>query len=464
MNNVIILKCLAVILFLCVVSSRMHSNPVDDQLSVREQFTKNLHTAGDAAIIAEKKIIDSLSQILEASNRRHRASLKTLKDSLLASTGKTLDQKRIESVGILHTRLSDNLNSNNQKRQNVMYERLQKNQRTIRDLITAHLPCLGCKEYHDYEITFNAFQKKVDISTDAFFDAASDEYESASDAMADTADILRDSLISYIETLIDERSTELYEFEEHSNKIIASVDTRSHTTFRGRDGGVSQASLSPSLAFALSSGLRFSLGAVWTEKPDFHHDGIYLGVGYDFTISPVMGASIGYTYLLFADSSTENQSVIHHSIDGGIYLETALANLGASAGISIGSEMEYAFAASISRSIPIGNFSFDPSLTITWGEQNGELVAERLVRTLKGQGKSQGKGKGGGQQSSQITTTPNNIFTIMAYEINLPLSIHLRTLIITPSLNCIFPMNVIDGSREAPYLNAGLTVVYELRL
>jgi hypothetical protein len=52
----------------------------------------------------------------------------------------------------------------------------------------------------------------------------------------------------------------------------------------------------------------------------------------------------------------------------------------------------------------------------------------------------------------------------MAYEINLPLNIHIGNLIITPSLSGIFPMNVIDGSREAPYMNAGLAFVYEWSL
>jgi hypothetical protein len=275
-----------------------------------------------------------------------------------------------------------------------------------------------------------------------------------------------DSLATSVETLVDDQSTELDSINEHSNKIIASVDTKSHTSFRGRDGGVSQASVSPSLTLALSSGFRISLGAGWTEKPEFHRDGTSLGIGYDFNISPIMGASIGYSYLWFTDSSTQNQSVFHHSIDGGIFLETSLANLGAGVGISIGSEMEYAFTASASRHIPVGKFSLNPSLTISWGEQNGELIAQRLIKAKTGQGKSQGKGNGigGGQQSNQTTTTPKNVFSIMAYEINLPLNIHIGKFIITPSLSGIFPMNVIDGSREAPYVNAGLAVVYEWRL
>jgi hypothetical protein len=466
MNEFLSTRYIAAILFLFTISSNMLSAAVNDSLSIRTQFKANMHSAGNAALQIQKMAIDSLSQILETSNLKHRNSLKTLKDSLFSSAGKKLDKKRITSIEQLHTRLSEKLNFFNRSRQKLMNDRLQKHQRSIQDLVSAHLPCQNCKEYNDYENTLNAFQEKVDLSTDAFFDAVSDEYENASDALTETADILRDSLMSFIETLVDDRSTELEEIDAHSNKIIASVDAKSHATYRGRDGGVSQASLSPSLALALSSGLRISLGAGWTEKPEFHQDATYLGIGYDFSISSVMSVSIGYTYLWYADSSTQNQSVFHHSIDGGIYLETRPVNLGASVGISIGDQIEYAFAASISRSIPIGNFTLDPSLTITWGELNGELTAERLTKALKGQGKSQGKGKGNGagQVSSEITATFRNIFTLMAYEINLPLNIHIGALTVTPSVSAIFPMNVNDGSREVSYLNAGLTAVYEFRL
>lgn len=469
MNQFFFLKYFSIILLLLAVFSKMHSAPMEDSLALRTQFSKNIRAAGDTAVRIQKKTLDSLSHILEASFHRQRVSLKTLKDSLLTSTDKVLDPKRIESITKLHIRFSENLNSYSQSRQRLMRERLQIYQHTIQDLVDAHSLCRSCKESDDFENALNTFQEKVNHSTDIFFDAASDEYENTSNALADTADILRDSLITFSETLIEDRSTELDFFNEHSNKIIASIDAKSHTTFRGRDGGVSQASVSPSLTLALSSGFRITLGAGWTEKPEFHRDGTSLGIGYDFNISPIMGASIGYSYLWFADSSTQNQSVFHHSIDGEMFLETSLANFGAGVGISIGSETEYAFTASASRHFPIGIFSLNPSLIISWGEQNGELTAQRLIKTETGQGKSQGNGKGigngGGQQSNQTTTTTlRNIFSIMAYEINLPLNIHIEKFIITPSLSGIFPMNVIDGSRKVPYMNAGLAVVYEWRL
>jgi len=252
-----------------------------------------------------------------------------------------------------------------------------------------------------------------------------------------------------------------------SNKIIASTDAKSHSSFRGRDGGISQASLTPSITLALQSGIRISLGAGWTEKPEFHRDGTYLGIGYDFPLAPEIGASFSYTYLSYADSSTQNQSVFHHSIGSGVYIESSLATFAADIGVSIGSSVEYALTVNISHPFLFGKCSFHPLLAISWGEQNGELVAERIIKSEKASGKSNGKAKGNatGQQASSTTiSVPKNIFSIMSYEIILPLSIHLDAWTITPSFTCIVPLNVIDGSREVPYINAGLTVVYELNL
>ena len=113
----------------------------------------------------------------------------------------------------------------------------------------------------------------------------------------------------------------------------------------------------------------------------------------------------------------------------------------------------------------MGIFSFNPTFLILWGEQNGELTEERIIKG-KSQGKGNGVGNGVGQQTNQTitTTTPSNVFSIMSYEINLPLNIHLERFVVTLSLSGIFPMNVIDGSRALPYINAGLTIVYEWRL
>jgi len=125
-------------------------------------------------------------------------------------------------------------------------------------------------------------------------------------------------------------------------------------------------------------------------------------------------------------------------------------------------KMEYAFDASASRCITTGNFSIEPSLTISWGEQNGDLVAQRLAKILKSQGKGKLAGNGAAQQSVLTSTRKNaSVFSIMSYEICLPLNIKIGRLLLTPSAAGIFPVNVIDGSRSVPYLNVGLTATID---
>jgi hypothetical protein len=286
-------------------------------------------------------------------------------------------------------------------------------------------------------------------------DSDTDLFKNATDALVDSADVLSDSLAAFEETLIDKKSEEMDSLEEHSNKLIVSIDGNSHASFRGRDGGISQGLLTPSITLRLLSGIRILSGAGWTGKPEFHRDDSYLGISYDFRVSPTLGAAIGYSYLWFADSSTQNQSVFHHSIDGALSLETSIVNLGTGIGIFIGSEVEFAVTASASRNIPIGKISIEPTLTISWGEQNGVLTAQRLLKTSqakgngKGKGNGNGIGNGGGQQSVVTTTTsPTNVFSIMSYEIHLPLNIKIGRLLLTPSVTGIFPSNVIDGSRS----------------
>jgi hypothetical protein len=430
--------------------------------ALRTQFNRTILIAADSAVHVQQRTIDSLSGFLDASFHRQSISIKILTDSLLTAAGDLLDPGRIESVYRLHKHFSGKLNTLYQTRRNLLHNYMQKYRQAISGLVSIHTICLNCTETDDFKNALSGFRDAADSSSNVFLDSATDLFENASDALVDSADVLSDSLTTLEETLIDNRSAEMDSLEEHSNKLIVSIDGNSHASFRGRDGGVSQGLLTPSITLRLLSGIRLLFGAGWTEKPEFHRDDSYLGIGYDFRVSPTLGAAIGYSYLWFTDSSTQNQSVFHHSIDGALSLETSVVNLGTGIGIFIGSEMEFAVTASALRYIPIGKCSIEPSLTISWGEQNGELTAQRLSKTSQGKGKGKGVGNGGGQQSVLTTTTnPANVFSIMSYEIHLPLNIKIGRLLLTPSVTGIFPTNVIDGSRNVPYLNVGLTATID---
>jgi hypothetical protein len=448
-----------------------HSQAVTpgDSNALVAKFHQAMRIAVDSTILIQQKKVDSLSQVLEGVCHQQTVSLKRHTDSLIVSAKGTLTQDRINSVNVLYKRLFEKLNSQCQTQRQSFSSQLTNYIRAITNITNIHRPYPRSSKPGDFEDAFNQFQEEIERSADSFLESTADFVDDASSMLADSSEAYRESLTTYVETLSENSSAELDSLETHSNRIITSLDGRSHASFRGRDGGVSQTSISPSVALVLASGVRFSIGAGWTDEPDFHHDGSNAGIGYDFTPMTGLSCSLGYSYLWFSDSSTQNQSVFHHSIDGSLSLETALVNLGAGIGISIGTETEYAVSASISRSISLGIFSLDPSITVSWGEQNGLLVAERTTKAATVRGKSSGKGNGKGNSggsvlpsSTTITTTPTNVFSLMSYEANLPINIKIgRRVLLVPSLTAVIPVNIIDGSRELPYFNAGLNVTID---
>jgi hypothetical protein len=465
----------SILFFLLLVPSApfldAQTTSLEKSHALRREFIQNIRTESDSIVLEQQHTTDSLSHFLHGVLGRYTLSLQVLADSLAASEKGVLDQETIHAIHQLEEQCANRMNNCTQAQKQTLYDQLTKYKHIHSSLVNIHSACPSCAQPDDFANTLNRFHEEAERSANEFHETVTDQVDGALDALADSMDALRDVLLTFVETHIDHRSEEIESMEAHCNKIIVSMDGKNHTSFRGRDGGVSQASLNPSIALRLSSGIRFTLGAGWTEKPDFHLDNSSLGAAYDFSISPTAGASICYAYLWFSDSSTQNQSVFHHSIDGSIFFETPMINCGAGLGISIGPQIEYALSASISHSLPAGKFSIDPSLTISWGEQNSELVATRLAKATAGnaKGKGVGKGKGnsgGGQQSGSVLTTTKatNVFSVMSYEINLPVTIKIGRVLLTPSLTGVFPINVLDGSRETPFLTAGLTVTLDFLL
>jgi len=457
-----------VLLFLLLPLFTYAQQPSSDrEHALRFQFNKTFLASENSIVLKQRRTVDSLSHQLDELLRRQSLSLKSLTDSLLSSNKEVLTSEHVISIVQLHHRCSSKMNTQVQHQQKLLKDRFAKYQQTVSVLAVRYKPCTHCTTAADFHQSLQQFMEETEQKTEPFLDSLTEQFDNDASALTDSTDLSRDAITSYVESLTERRSAQLDSVELHSNKFIVSVDGRSHASYRGRDGGVSQSSLSPAVAIRLSSGLRFSLSAGWTDEPEFHRDGASAGMGYDFTILPILSASLGYSYLWFTDSSTQDQSVFHHSIDGSLSLETSIINFGAGIGISIGKESEYALNASFSRSLSFGNISVDPMVTISWGEQNGQLALTRIEKAnsakAHGSGKGIGKGNNSGTQQQTVTliSIPKNVFSIMSYEVILPVSLKLGRVLLVPSLTAVVPMNIIDGSRSLPYFNAGLSATVD---
>lgn len=430
-----------------------------DSNAVGAEFHRALRIAVDSAILIQEKNVDSLSQALETSLHNQTLSLKTLADSLMESARELLDSSRIDSAYQLHKEFSGKLKTHIQTQRQALRNQLIEYKQAIINLKNTHESCLDCTESEDFINELSAFHDYTDSSSDVFFTSIADHFDDALSSLSDSAGTLCDSLITFVETLVDNRAAELASIEEHSNKLMISMDADSYAFFHGRDGGKSQAIVSPLIEFRHSSGIKLSLGISWLEQQSNHWDGTSLGLAYEFLFSPVFGGSIGYTHFWFDSSSTQIQSVFNQSVDGELDLSTSIADFSLAAGINFDNQSEYFFEFTATHYWQIGRkVIVAPTVSASWGEQNLTLIEKQLEKIQRLNPKTKKV-----VTKKVVTSTANhsNLFSILDYEIVVPVSIRINRLVLTPSLTAVFPLAIFDGSRNLPFLNAELTATID---
>lgn len=431
-----------------------------DSNALGVEFHRAMRISVDSAIQIQQKNVDSLARMLETKLHSHTLLLKTLTDSLMKSARESLDPPRIDSAYQLHKEFSNKLKVHGNTQRQALRNRLKEYEQAIIDMNNTHEACIDCTEPEDFAMELSAFHDNADSSSEVFFDSIVDHFDAASSNLSDSTETFCDSLAMFVETLIENRSAELDSIQEHSNKLTIWMNANSYASFHGRDGGISQAIVSPLIAFRHPYGIRLSLGISYLEQQSNHWDGTALGLAYEFTFSPVLGGSIGYTHYWFDSSSTQTQSVFNQSVDAELDISTSLADFSFAAGINFNDQSEYSFEFTATHCWQIGKrFIIAPIVRASWGEQNLTLIEKQLQKVQRRNPKTK---KNVTRNVIVSTSNQSNIFSILDYEIAIPVSIRIGRLVLTPSVTAVFPFAVFDGSRDVPFFSAELTATIDL--
>ena len=430
-----------------------------DTTKLATELRQVLRIAIDSALLIQQRNVDSLSQMLEKSLHTHMLSLRHITDSLMKSSREFLDDSRIDSAYQLHKDFSGRLKTHGYAQQQALRNQLSEYKQTFIDLKNTHESCIDCTESEDFLNELSAFYEHADSSSDVFIASIVDRYDDASSSLSDSTGTLCDSLLTFVESLIDNREIELDSLEQHSNKLMISMDGNSFSFYHGRDGGISQGIVSPLISFRHSSGVKLSLGISWLAQQYDHWDGSSVGLSYEFMFSPFFGGSFGYTHFWFDSSSAQLRSVFSQSVDGELDLSTSVADFSLAAEIDFDDQSEYAFEFTATHNWQFGRkVLLAPTVRAYWGEQNFTLIAKQLQKIQKINPKTK---KIVTKNIATSTTNKSNFFSILDYEIAIPVSIRIHRVVLTPSVTAVFPLAVFDGSRNLPFLNAELTATID---
>jgi hypothetical protein len=302
----------------------------------------------------------------------------------------------------------------------------------------------------------------VEIADSLSYDFRDTVVAATEDATGDIMDAIVESIEDardYARDLLDDRADEIADSiaaeKENASHFMLETSYTTRETYLGRDGGVAQQAFSPSVAYYHRSGFNLTLGVTNLPGGAAGWDQASFAAGYDFDIGEVLTGAMSYSHYWFRSNSKLPRSVLDQNIGASLLASLPHLVLGLSAGLDFGNKSE--FNAGLLGSVPFRltreaakvEVSLDPEAAVSWGQQNSEVVARRRQKVK-------------GQQILRTVRTSSSVFSVMSYELSLPLSVTSGGFSVQPSVDYTLPANVLDGSTSDPY--AGFSLVVSLRL
>jgi hypothetical protein len=405
---------------------------VTDPRGMRNQYLELLQYESDSTILSQQLKIDSLVQELERCVHKHIAAVTHLTDSLVRAAGDSLDPARKDSAFHISSQLSETLRFHGTLHRQKLDEHFHQHQKALQALKDHHMTCAACEEADDFEEELSAFLDEADSVGSNFFEKAALLSEEGLQTLDDSTWAFQDSMMNYISTLMDNRQDELEYLEEHSTKLLLSFDSRAPYSYLGRDDGIRQAAMNPSVTFQHSSGL-------------------YVAV-YNFTAPPSINGSISFSGFWSKDSTSQQQYSLSQIIDAQTSYESSLINVSADLCLntSVGSDLGITLGCSHRWEWHSG--SFEPSFSVVWGKQPWDEDLMTITTT---------KRQGVVRIDTSWSSTSKTSFSIMGYQIDIPVNIRIGRGVLTPILSYIIPVHVLDDSRNKSFFAFGVTFMID---
>ena len=421
-------------------------------------FSLSVQHFADSALNTAQLHSDSLKSIATLTAIRVTSRLDALADSLITSARDSLDVTRKDTLRFVTTSFRRQVMAYGDTSKRAVGASFDYFLNELTKGKKAYLVCDSCESVRDFIDRLDEFRDFVDNLHESYHDTTSSLMDDQRDTFQDRYENARDSLGDLRDHLIDNRLDEIDYQRYFATRFDVSTDYSNHMNYRGRDNGVSQQLLAPSLSFHHSSGLGIALSAALVDQSSNQLDNIALTASYEFFLGSIFVVDLSYNHFWFSDSSKSEKSVFNNAVDASLTLNLPVLTLGLDGNLAMGSASEFTVAASASHSFEIpltlyDKISIEPALTAVIGEQNSALTTLRAIKGPKGK-----KVIG-----TQTLTQTNNMFGILDYEVSIPVTIEWGRVTMAPQLTYIALVNVVDLSTRDPFVSFDLTVSVAIR-
>jgi len=433
-------------------------NDADDVVKLRQDLLKSTQFVVDTTLKGLRNHIEALSASTSRAVHSGGKRLTVLVDSLIVSAQDSLDAARQDSLRALNTMFIAKLAPHESSTRQLLDARLSAFTGHLLKARKSFADCPDCEDRSDFFERLADFRDFTDSLVSEFHETASSLMEERSDLFADAFDAARDSLHDMRDGLIDNRLGDIEMWRYGVSRLVFSSAYASHSAYRGRDIGLVQQSISPSVTYRHSSGLNIQASTYWLNNAGNRWDNFQLTGGYEFRLSGVLGGSLSYTHFWFNDSSTSELSVFTDNAQAGFSFDWPAISIAALGSMNFGTATEFTLTTSISHNFEIpfslyNKITVSPSFSWVLGQQNSELTS---LLTTKGKGK-----KAAVTTSAQKSAT--STFGVLDYEVSLPATIELGPVTLVPSATYIIPLNVVDASTRTSFINLEFGIFLTIR-
>jgi hypothetical protein len=430
-------SCLALVLLLFPVSLAMSQgeNPR------RNPFRERLGHLADSVITMQHAYADTLIAHGNQATGKGLLLLGRCVDSLMKAAGDSIDAEGRIALRTTELGMRTTLGTIGFPARSSIHAILHSFDRDMSALQGRKSVCAGCTTPADFSAALELFASESDTLAGIYGDSMATVVEAWEDAIDDSVVAFSDSVLDQISTLTSEYA-ERRESESVSHLVVGGT-FQTHSSYRGRDDGIVESTFGGTLTYHHRTGLFIGGGIGWTSRPTPGPDDGSLDAGYEFDLSSVLDGSLTYTHYWYSDSSTRPQAVTNQSVEGMFTLDldavSFLGTLSYDFGGGTGGA-EFTATLDVSKDIMVpgktlgGTLMFSPTLSATWGDQDERLLQRRLEKLKK-------------KVVVVRSAKPALVFGIMAYEVSLPVRLHVGMFSFEPQFEYIIPAGVLNSGR-----------------
>lgn len=398
------------------------------QISYCQSTGHKVISISDSLLSAGKSFKETLLSGLKQKSFKAVKTFSARADSISLGMNDSLSFSRKDSLRLVRTLLQENLTKNSDSFPLELIK--------IHDSFSNKLNSVKLISFDNENDASDSLIAINEEYKDVMANTADDFY----DSFKDTVDNAIDSLNNYSQTLLDNQNNENDQRDSlwdnyYTFGLFAKSGYTSDIQYRGYKGAAAQNAYFPGLYYNNKNGIGLLINAYTISGTSVPWDEIEIGASYSHSFGERFSASVSYTNYTFTDTTEFAKQGVSGIAAINLGYDLTFLSIGSSFDAAFGSETDYSIVLNFSKTVMFSKKEnhriwLEPSFSAIYGTES--LLNDRIV-TQKNKKNKPGK--------SVIISSKNTVFSILDYQLSIPLNIQIGRFIITPEYDFSAPLN-----------------------